>query len=64
MIDLLILICFEMILELENIKQDGVKAEPKLPCPGGYMSCDGRIACVCDWKCDCPTCFDEPINCM
>ena len=53
-----------MILELENIKQDGVKTEPKLPCPGGYMSCDGRIACVCDWKCDCPTCFDEPINCM
>ena len=52
MIDLVIFICFEMILESENIKQDGVKAETKLSCSLGFMACDGRIVCMCDWNCD------------
>ena len=53
-----------MILDSENTKQDGVKAETKISCPNGYMSCDGRIVCMCNWNCDCSDCADEPPRCF
>ena len=54
-----------MILESENTKQDGVKAETKLSCSSGrYMACDGKVVCMCDWNCDCSNCADEPASCF
>ena len=54
-----------MILELENIKQDGVKAETKLQCSNRFMACgNGKLACMCDWNCGCPNCADEPASCF
>ena len=64
MIDLIIFICFEMILESENIKQDGVEAETKLSCSKGVLYCDGRQACMCNWSCECSDCRDEPFWCF
>ena len=64
MIDLLIFICFEIILELENIKQHGENAESKISCRNGVYYCDGRLACMCDWRCECSNCADEPGYCF
>ena len=63
MIDLIILICFEIILESENIKQDDVKAETKVECRYGARYCNGRVVCMCDWSCGCSDCSDEPAGC-
>ena len=41
-----------------------VKAETKLSCSLGFMACDGRIVCMCDWNCDCSNCADEPPSCF
>ena len=64
MIDLLIFICFKIILESENIKQDGEEAESKISCSKGVHYCDGRLACMCNWSCDCSDCSDEPWWCF
>ena len=62
-----------MILELENINQDGVKAETKLACPiagfpprARFMSCDGKIVCMCTFTlpCQCSDCSDQPGSCF
>ena len=68
MIDLMISICFEMILESDNIKPDGVKAETKIECgPNGAVYCDGRTVCNCPhWSvgCQCNDCRDQPWWCF
>ena len=56
-----------MILESENPKQDGVKAETKISCgPNGAVYCDGRTVCMCGhWSlgCQCSDCRDQPGRC-
>ena len=70
MIDLIICLHFEIILELENVKQDDVKAETKENtqnkwCPFGTQDCFDGGNCIlnqyiCDGACDCRNCADEP----
>ena len=63
---------FKIISELENIKQNDVKAETKenkLRCPLGTTDCGDGFYCVlnqyiCDWECDCLNCADEPPHCF